>query len=131
MQLTVDNYIPLGMRGILLKLEPLSLAKTAGGLIIPEYQNGVSDGGRPVSPLSNREYSNIGKIVAISERSAKTLVEEFMPLEIGDFVLVTDQGREQAFFLNKQNSYSDHEGYVLVTPTQIQAKLVTYESEQK
>lgn len=121
--MNIEKFIPVGTRGILVLLDPLKTTTTDSGLLVPKFENSMSDGGRPVSKYSDQVYSTMGTVVSISARAEKELEKEEIPVKVGDKVVIQDNARAQVLYLNPDSTFSTHDGYVSIAPLQIIFKI--------
>lgn len=99
---------------------------TDSGIILPEFENHVSEGGRPLVQVSNRLYKRTGEVIAVSAAAQKDLERNEAGISIGDKVVVNETAlsRTYWFITDFDKKVAEHEGYILVTPQMIEAKLL-------
>lgn len=117
----VNNIQLLGEK-VLIQLEAASDHTTTDtGLIIPLFENDLSDGGRPITKLSSKKYLSKGTVINISPKAKISYPE----LEVGDTVYVPTQvaSPQYQFFLTRDKLVLDWEGVIVVNPIQIEAKI--------
>ena len=122
----IQKYKVVGQKGVLLKLLPYTEETTTeSGIVIPLYDNYTTDGERPASKLSNKKFSDLAEVVQISEKAQAIMEDEKMNITVGDMVAIYPSANNSSnwFILNREVPVADFEGYLLLHPNYIQAKV--------
>lgn len=115
------EIVLLGSKVLIQLDEATSHTQTETGLVIPLFENDMSDGGRPITKVSAKKYLSKGKIINISEKAK----QEYPELNVGDAVFVSTQvaSPQYQFFMNRDQLVLDWTGVIIVNPIQIEAKI--------
>ncbi len=110
----------LGDRVVILLDKAQDHTITDGGVIIPLFENGETDGGRPKSNLSHKKYLSVGTVVAISE-----VAKDKLPVLVGDRVYVTPTAASAnyQFLTDRSQLIENWDGYIAIPHTLIEAKI--------
>lgn len=132
--LTINNYKLQGLKGILVKLDEYedgqAVSKTESGLIIPKYKTHETEGGRFVAAMTNEKFTTIGTIIQISSAAKKNAEETSIDvdyLKVGARIAVSEQTKSSPsnwFIPNRTEAVAEHDGYIIITPSAIQAFVV-------
>ena len=100
---------------------------TAGNIVVPQFVNAESDGGRPIALLSDHKYLATGTVVAISETASDKLHNLSTPISVGDRVYVSPSvvNPSYQFILNRSKLIAEFEGYISISHSLIEAKIIT------
>jgi len=98
---------------------------TEYGIVVPQFQNVETDGGRPKAVASDNVYLPKGTIAAMSKAAYDKLKEANTPLEVGDKVYVTPSACNPSytFTLDRSQLVTPFEGYISISPILIECKI--------
>lgn len=122
----INEVLPQGSKGVLIKLQPYEEdTTTETGIVIPTYEAYTTEGGRPAAKPTLEKFSTIGIVLAISDKARELLDEEKMDLKKGDAVLIYPHAKVSSnwLILHRHTPVADFEGYLLLHPNAVQAKL--------
>jgi co-chaperonin GroES (HSP10) len=126
---SIDNYIPLGRKGIVVLLDEVEkpMEVNENGVVVPLYVDYESDGGRPVAKIETKEYKNIGTIVKISNKAQANIEEEMMDIKVGDKVALYKNVVEHPssiLYFNTNSHMLVSQGYLQVDVHSLQSKVI-------
>lgn len=121
------QYEVQGQKGILIQLDryPEDFTQTSSGVIIPQYKNYETDGGRPAASIDEEVYTSTGTVLQISHKAKEELEEQRIPLSVGDRVMIqpSQKNPHNWFFPDRHIKIQDFTGLLLVGVPAIQAKI--------
>lgn len=121
----MTSHTLLGNR-ILVQLDPHPDHTTlTSGVIVPDFRNVESDGGRPMAKASNKKHTSTGTVLNLSSTAQKLAAEDSNTLQVGDKVLVAESAVSQQyhFALNRENLVRDFDGLISIPYQLIEAKI--------
>ena len=126
--MTELNYTVLGPKGILIQLFPLQDSATSpSGVLVPSYENFITEGGKPASTLSLERFSCIGTVLQISPTAADYLLKESIDLSVSDVVGIHSTYKNQSnWFISPDKArlpVQDWDGLLLVSPQMLSFKI--------
>lgn len=127
-------YEVQGQKGILIQLDkyPEEITQTSSGILIPQYKNYETDGGRPAAALEKEVWSTVGTVLQISPRAKEDLEREKISLFPGDKIYIQPAAKHPHnwFFSDRMTRIQDYEGLLLITAAAIQAIVHETPNEQ-
>jgi len=121
--MTLSNITLTGDRVLIALDEHPTHTVTKGNIVVPRFEQGVTEGGKPRSDLDSRKHLSVGTVVAISPLASKRMSEEETPLRPGDrvYISATANNISYQFISDRSRLVVDFDGLIAVPHNYIEA----------